>query len=146
MSVKISSTGKGLLEILANLKSPSVKKVEVGIHGNTDSEILAYARAHEFGLGNQVPRPFIRQSFDKNADELKEIGVDFGKQVGQGKINLGKALNSWGMALVTMINSEINDGDNFTPNTPERLKQKGADKHPLQDEGRLQESIKAVVS
>ncbi len=188
MSVKISSTGKGLLEILARLKSPSVKSVTVGIHGDEDSELLKYAAAHEFGLSftrkggvsygfkskkdlnaNKVrflkkgqgvfemgvtrdteitmpQRSFIRQTFDKFADELKEKGVEFSKAVGNGKITLEQALQFWGEELVTLINSEINDGGNFEPNSPATIRKKGAGKHPLQDSGRLQQSIKAVVS
>jgi hypothetical protein len=145
MSVKVKSSGRGLDEILANLKSPSVSKVDVGIHGFEDADLLKYASAHEFGLGPQVQRSFIRQTFDKYADELKAIGVELSASVMDGKITLEQGLFAWGQELVTMINDEINAGSNFEANTPERIAQKGEGLHPLQDSGRLQQSIKAVV-
>lgn len=145
MSVKITSSGKGLADILKNIKSPSIKKVTVGIHGFEEEKLVSYATANEFGLG-VTERPFIRQTFDKFADELKEIGVEFGQAAAAGDLPLNEALFAWGQAFAAMINSEIRDGDNFAPNTPERIEQKGTGKHPLQDKGDLQRAIKAVVS
>lgn len=188
MSVKIASTGNGLNDILSRITNPSVKQVEVGIHGDEDSELLKYASAHEFGLtiereggvsfgfktqadleANRVrflkkgqgvfeigktgpsefdmpERSFIRQTFDKFADELKEIGVELSKAVRDGKITLEQGLFAWGQELVALINKEINDGGNFEPNAPSTIRRKGPGLHPLQESGRLQQSIKAVVS
>lgn len=146
MSIKIKSTGTGLQEILANITSPSVKQVDVGIHGDEDSELLEYAAANEFGLDSLPERSFIRQTFDKFADELKEMGVEISRTVAAGKITLEQGLFIWGEHFVSLINKEINDGDNFEPNTDFTIERKGPGLHPLQETGRLQQSIKAVVN
>lgn len=146
MSVKIRSTGNGLNDILSKITSPSVSLVEVGIHGDEDSELLIYAAENEFGLNSLPERSFIRQTFDKFADELKEVGIELSKSAAAGKITLEQALFAWGEHFVALINKEINDGGNFEPNTDFTISKKGPGLHPLQDSGRLQQSIKAVVS
>ena len=90
-------------------------------------------------------RPFIRQTFEKKFEELKEIGFDFGGLIIDGKMTLDAALELWGDKFVSFIRSEIADGDNFEPNKPKTIKAKGAGKHPLQDSGRLQQALKTIV-
>lgn len=146
MSVEIKVSGNGLNDILSMMTSPSVKQVDVGIHGFEDSELIAYATKQEFGLEGLPIRSFIRQTFDKNADELKAIGVELSNAVADGKLTLEQALFAWGESFVDMINNEINEGTNFEANAQSTIDQKGPGLHPLQDSGRLQQSIKAVVN
>lgn len=90
-------------------------------------------------------RPFIRQTFDKRIKELQEIGVDLGGLVIDDKLMLKQALELWGDKFVAFIRNEIAEGNNFEPNAPATIRMKGAGKHPLQDSGRLQQALKAVV-
>jgi hypothetical protein len=146
MSVKIKSTGNGLRDILSMVTSPSAKQVDVGIHGTEDSELIAYATKNEFGLDGLPVRSFIRQTFDKYADDLKTIGIELSSAVADGKLTLEQALSAWGDEFVGMINNEINEGTNFEENTEYTISRKGQGLHPLQDSGRLQQSIKGVVN
>lgn len=90
-------------------------------------------------------RPFIRQTFEKRFEELKKIGFQFGGLIIDEKMTLDQALELWGDKFVSFIRSEIAEGDNFEANAPATIRKKGADKHPLQDSGRLQLALKAVV-
>lgn len=90
-------------------------------------------------------RPFIRGTFDKRIKELKEIGFDFGGLIIDDKLALKQALELWGEKFVSFIRNEIAEGNNFEPNAPATIRMKGAGKHPLQDSGRLQQALKAVV-
>lgn len=91
------------------------------------------------------PRPFIRQTFDKKIKELQEIGIDFSALVLNNKLNLKQALELWGDQYVAFIRAEVAEGVNFEPNKPATIRAKGGGKHPLQDSGRLMQSLKAVV-
>jgi len=90
-------------------------------------------------------RPFIRQTFDKRLDELKKLGFDLGGLVIDDKLLLKQALENWGDQFVAFIRNEIAEGNNFEPNAPATIRMKGGGKHPLQDSGRLQQALKAVV-
>lgn len=90
-------------------------------------------------------RPFIRQTFDKRLDELRKIGFDLGGLVIDDKLLLKQALETWGDKFVAFIRNEIAEGNNFEPNAPATIRMKGGGKHPLQDSGRLQQALKAVV-
>lgn len=90
-------------------------------------------------------RPFIRQTFEKRFDELKKIGFQFGGLIIDDKMTLDQALELWGDKFVAFIRNEIAEGSNFIPNKPATIRKKGGGKHPLQDSGRLQQALKAVV-
>lgn len=125
--------------------SKSGEFVTVGVHGDVDNDVLKYAIRNEFGEGNIPSRPFIRQSFDKNQRGLKDTGVMLIQKYLDGSITKEQALFFWGESLVDEIQNEINEGVNFVENSAATIKKKGTGKHPLQDTGRLQQSIKAVV-
>ena len=90
-------------------------------------------------------RPFIRQTFDKNTRALGRVGQDLGWLVMRNKQTIKQALENWGDQFVAMIRAEVAAGNNFAPNKPLTIKQKGEGKHPLQDSGRLMQSLKSVV-
>jgi hypothetical protein len=90
-------------------------------------------------------RPFMRQTFDKYKEEIYEIGLKFARLVRDGSIDVKEALFGWGEYYNNLIQSEINEGTNFAENAKSTLKKKGGNKNPLQDKGRLQQSIKTVV-
>lgn len=90
-------------------------------------------------------RPFLRQTFDKYQKELLDIGFDLGNLVLEGKLTTKKAFELWGDKFISMIRSEVAEGNNFEPNAPATIKRKGAGLHPLQETGRLMQSLKTVM-
>lgn len=129
----------------------------VGIQSGEDQELLKYASAQEFGARIErtgkngeyeivLPsRPFLRQTYDKYFDEIVKEGKRMAAAVTDGRLTKSQALFAWGEFYKSLINKEINDGNNFEPNKPKTLKRKGGNKFPLQDSGRLQGAIKTVV-
>lgn len=170
-TASISDTDTGWDKLAKTLKGMSTKTVKVGIQSNEDAELLTIANVQEFGADITVtpkmrgffraafgvnlkksttkitipPRPFIRQTFDKRLDELKKTGFDVGGLVIDDKLTLEQALELWGDQFVAFIRNEIAEGNNFEPNAPLTIERKGSGKHPLQDSGRLQQALKAVV-
>lgn len=104
--------------------------------------VLGVTEPHKITIPS---RPFIRQTFDKRLDELTKIGFDLGGLVIDDKLLLKQALDIWGDKFVAFIRNEIAEGNNFEPNAPATIRMKGGGKHPLQDSGRLQQALKAVV-
>lgn len=104
--------------------------------------VLGVTKPHKIIIPS---RPFIRGTFDKRIKELEEIGFDLGKLVIDDKLVLKQALELWGDKFVAFIRNEIAEGNNFEPNAPATIRMKGGGKHPLQDSGRLQQALKAVV-
>lgn len=104
--------------------------------------VLGVTEPHEITIPS---RPFIRQTFDKRIKELEEIGVDLGKLVLNDKMTLKQALELWGDKFIAFIRSEVAEGTNFEPNKPATIRAKGGGKAPLQDSGRLMNSLKSVV-
>lgn len=128
-----------------NLKTGKLNIVTVGVHGFEDSEVIEYALANEFGTRKIPSRPFIRQTYDKFEKEIREEGFKLYQAYIEGEIDREQALFAWGQFFVNLIQNEINEGNNFVENKPATLKAKGGNKNPLQDSGRLQQSIKSVV-
>lgn len=158
-------------KLAKTLKGMSSQTVKAGIQSNEDAELLMIANVQEFGADITVTpkmrgffravfgvslkksttkitipsRPFIRRTFDKRLDELKKLGFDLGGLVIDDKLTLEQSLELWGEKFVAFIRNEIAEGNNFEPNAPLTIERKGAGKHPLQDSGRLQQALKAVV-
>ena len=171
VNVKITDEDSGWEKLAADLKKISEQKSVVGIQADEDAQLLTIANVQEFGATipvtpkmraffrgafkinlkptttsiNIPSRPFIRQTVDKREAELIETGFDLGGLIIDGKMTVKSALEIWGDKLVSMMRSEIAEGNNFEPNAPLTIMNKGAGKHPLQDSGRLQQALKAVV-
>jgi len=145
LSVNLTDKDSGWDKFAQELDALKGKKVVVGIQSNEDTELLKYANANEFGTEIIPPRPFIRQTFEKELETLKETGFKLGEQVMFGKLSHKSALELWGGKFISLIRSEVAEGNNFEPNAPLTIRKKGAGKHPLQDSGRLMQALKAVV-
>lgn len=104
--------------------------------------VLGVTEPHDIDIPS---RPYIRQTFDKRIKELEEIGFDLSKLVLDGKLTLKQALENWSDKYIAFIRQEVAEGTNFEPNKPATIRAKGAGKHPLQDSGRLMNSLKGVV-
>jgi hypothetical protein len=171
-NVTIKDTDLGLDKFLKNLESLSKKRIEVGIQATEESKLLIIAGANEFGADIPVTpkmraffrgafkinlkkttthikipaRPFIRQTFDKRLEELKEIGFDLGQLVLDDKMMLEGALELWGDKFVSFIRQEVAEGTNFEANAPLTVEQKGGGLSPLQGtSGKLMNALKGVV-
>lgn len=145
MTLKVTEKKDLLNDLVRNLSNPEGNTALVGIHGDADSEVLEYAVKNEFGTKNIPARPFIRQTFDKFKEDIITRGLELFVFVRDKKLTKKQALFAWGEFYKDLVQGQINEGTNFVPNAPSTLKAKGGNKHPLQDQGRLQQSIKTVV-
>lgn len=171
LTVNITDKDSGYDKFAATLESFKKKAVDVGIQSNEDSQLLTIANVQEFGAEITVTpkmraffrgafkinlkkttnmiiipsRPFIRQTFSKREKELLKIGFALARAVIDDKLTVKQALENWGDQGVAFIRSEVADGNNFAPNAPLTIRQKGVGKHPLQDSGRLMQALKAVL-
>lgn len=172
VNVKITEDRSGWDKFAKTLETLKRKRALVGIQADEDKELLTIAGVQEFGAEIPVTpkmrgffrhafgvnlkksttfisipsRPFIRQTFEKKEAELVEQGFALAGLVIDGKLTVDQALEIWGDKAVSFIRSEIADGDNFKENAPLTVKLKGEGKHPLQDSGRLQQALKAIVA
>ncbi len=170
-NVKITDVDSGWDKLAVKLKEMSENVAVVGIQANEDALLLTIANVQEFGAEIPVtdkmrgffrfkfgislkksttvikipPRPFIRQTFDKRQAELMKTGVELAGLMIDDKLTVQAVYEIWGDQFVSFIRDEIAEGNNFEPNAPLTVMNKGKGKHPLQDEGRLQQAIKAVV-
>lgn len=85
------------------------KKILVGIVGETDSEVLKIAHAHEYGTGKLPERSFIRASFDAEQDKLGEIVAGSVNKVLSGQINADAAANAIGAQAAQLVQNFIDD-------------------------------------
>lgn len=85
------------------------KKILVGIVGETDSEVLKIAHAHEYGTGKLPERSFIRASFDAEQDKLGEIVTGSVNKVLSGQINADAAANAIGAQAAQLVQNFIDD-------------------------------------
>lgn len=172
VKTQIIEKDSGWEQLAKTLKNISDQQATVGIQADEDAQLLTIANVQEFGASipvtpkmraffrgafkinlkksttviNIPSRPFIRQTIDKREAELIEIGFDLGLQIIDGKMTVKSALEIWGDKAVSFMRSEIAEGNNFEPNAPLTIMNKGAGKKPLQDSGRLQQALKAVVT
>lgn len=94
---------------------------------------VALAVIHEYGAGHIPSRPFMRQAFQNNLEQIEKVSTSLHKQYLDGKITKQQALSRLGEWYGGVIKKEIRNG-NFTPLSPITIKMKGSDK-PLIDTG-----------
>jgi len=171
LTVKIEEDRSGWDKFAGTLEEIGKKSIHAGIQADEDAELVMIAGVQEFGADIRVTpkmrgffhyafginlkhettfisipsRPFIRQTFDKREAELLELGFDLAGLIIDGVLTVDQALGNWGDKLISLIRSEVAEGDNFKPNAPLTKTVKGAGKHPLQDSGRLMNALKAVI-
>ncbi len=170
LNIKITDKDSGWDKLAEDLASLRKKSVVTGIQAEEDSELLTIANVNEFGADIPVTqetrnlfrshgmplreatksihipsRPFIRQTFSKKEKELAKIGFKMARLIVDGKIGIDQGLELWGDKFVSMIRSEVADGNNFKPNAPLTIAIKGGGLQPLQNTGRLMQSLKSVV-
>lgn len=109
----------------------------------SDKDVALIAAWNEFGTKNIPERPFMRNAWDKNEDELyKRIKAEWaaitaGKKTAEHSLEL---LGAWHQNKIQM---EIVNGD-YVANAPNTVARKGSSR-PLIDTGRMRQSIRYVI-
>ena len=99
------------------------------------AEIALY---NELGTSTIPARPFMKQAFENNQDEIEDFVSQGLKKIAvSGKFK--QFLHLLGVKLVDVVQSEIEDG-NFTPNSAATIRRKGSD-HPLIDTATMKNSV-----
>ena len=110
----------------------------------SDITLIEKATFNEFGTEHIPPRPFIRQTFDENEDELTALAVKLDTQILQEKITRKKALDMLGQTHQNQIQSNMVTRGAFEENAEITKIKKGSDM-PLVDTGQLRQSISFEV-
>jgi hypothetical protein len=138
---------KGYSKIIQEMKRAATLVVDVGVQAGSTAadggDLVTVAAIHEFGTDNTPSRPFTRESFDQNVNELDKFMQGIGERIITNRISTNQGLNLVGQKMTGIIQKKIVDGP-WTPNAPSTIRQKGSDK-PLIDTGRLRQSIRHVV-
>jgi len=85
--------------------------------GPTVARIAAW---NEMGTVNIPPRPFMRQSIDRNEDRMREMCKIQLAEIVSGRTETQEALSKIGALQVGFIQNEIRNGG-FTPNAPSTI-------------------------
>ena len=111
------------------------------------ADMILVAAANEFGTadGHIPPRPFIRGAFDEKQRDLRRTAERLWDQVIAGKLTMHQALGLLGEEHQGQVQAYISALQ--TPaNAPSTIRQKstsaGVGDSPLEDEGRLRNSIR----
>lgn len=139
---------KGYSRILREMKKAANLAVEVGVQAGETTEdgkadLATVAAIQEFGTEEIPSRPFTRESFDQNFNELDKFMQGVGDRIITNRISAEQGLNLVGQKMTGIIQKKIVDGP-WTPNAPATIAQKGSDR-PLIDTGHLRQSIRHVV-
>ena len=138
---------KAIKQLIAKLSRPIV--VRVGIQGSEASRmyegvsVADIAAIHEFGLGNNPVRSWLRAWFDENEQRLAEDLRRGYRRVIAGDINAETLANAFGLRAVTSIQERISAGIS-PPLHPETIRRKGSST-PLIDTGVLRSSVTFVL-
>lgn len=145
--LKITDRDAGLKRLLRDTLIPGKTNVTVGVqadvgsqqHVNSKLTVLDIATIHEFGLGNNPERSFIRATFDANQEQNLELIYRLAQLVLDGKLTRDEALNQLGLRFQAQVIDRINS--NIPPPlSPATVKRKGSSL-ALVDTGQLKSSI-----
>ncbi len=129
-------------------------RVDVGVFGEEDAEMVIIAGAHEFGTDKagksrnvMIPkRSFLRSTLDEE-EETIERAVDKAKvDIVTGKVKQETFLNRIGIWFVGKVQAKIRAGgepyvENAASVKAAKIKRGRTEPKPLNDEGRLRQSI-----
>lgn len=150
------------LSIIDHLKKT---KIEIGIFGEDDANILMIARVHEFGVDINVTqkmrgfflaqgtplskgknkisipeRSFIRSGYDKNLNKIVKVVENLLPKVFSFDLTVDQFYEQLGAYTVGFIQEYMTDLRD-PPNAPLTLEKKKPKTNPLIDTGKLRESI-----
>lgn len=145
MSIKVKDNGyKEVLKSLTSGENPTIK---VGVFGSKASEehsagvsVLDIANFHEFGLGNNPERSFVRGWAEEN--ESAVVGMlkkEIQASVKRRDTSFSRGFDRIGLYCQSGIQQRISDGIP-PPLAPSTVKRKGSST-PLIDTGQLRSSV-----
>lgn len=127
--------------ILRELNKLMGSAIEVGIFGESGSEILLRATVNEFGAPSvNIPeRSFIRAGYDRYKSTFRQEMISIIPAVVQGRISAERVLDILGESFVTKIRQYLIELDT-PPNAESTIRKKGSS-NPLIDTGQMRDSI-----
>ena len=160
--VDTTMVDRGWNKVVSEIKKLDGSYVKVGLpengkiqpgskqgSGNDDvstmSELVTIGAVQEYGAPNRgIPsRPFMRITFDKSVNALKNIKVKLINEIYDGKSTVEHALNKIGIWYSAKIKATITALKD-PPNDPKTIKRKGSS-NPLIDSSQMRNSITHVI-
>lgn len=142
---------RGAREVVRRMADAGKQVVKVGIFGDAASETkegrdetglatnVEVASFHEFGLGNNPERSFIRATVDDSLEEIKELQRKVGKGILQRRFSEAQGLGIIGAFVQAEIQKRIQAG--IPPDLTDATKDRKGSSTPLIDTGQLIQSI-----
>jgi hypothetical protein len=141
---KVTPKGKDFFRQIAELAKLQVRVgFQQGAASEGGADIVDVAMWNELGTEHIPPRPFLRQSVENNAAQIKAMAEAQVKKLVKGQTTAQGALQALGTMQKGLIQNEIKSGG-FTPNAPRTIAKKGS-AQPLIDTGRLRQSVTFVI-
>jgi len=146
--VRITDRDRGWKALLKRTSHMARQRgVTVGVHsgegaapsGDSELTVLDVATIHEFGLGHNPERSFVRDFADEKRDEVKAAEKKIARAVTKGSQNLEDGLERFGLWIVSEMQARIRAGI-APPNDPVTIARKGSST-PLINFGQLVGSI-----
>ncbi|MBU8908508.1 hypothetical protein [Desertibacillus haloalkaliphilus] len=154
VKVRDNNNIPNVLSIIEELNS---KKLEIGIFGDDDGDMVKIASVHEFGATinrkgsrkdgtsysfqiNIPERSFLRSTFDNEVDDMTDLMQQLiERRVLTGRMSVDAFYQAIGEELVSRIRRTIRNLD--TPPNAESTIKKKRSSSPLIDDGHLRRSI-----
>lgn len=119
----------------------------VGIHDDAGTTgglaVATVASFHEFGMGNNPERSFLRSWFDEKKSDIADMMTKSEKAVYKGDITQEQALERLGLRFAAEVQGKIVGG--IPPANAESTVARKGSSTPLIDSGHLRSSIKHKV-
>jgi len=145
-SSSLKDVDKGYRSLMRRLGNQKNAGVQVGVFGDgsdktyEDGITVGYlAEIHEYGLGNNPERSWLRAYVDANRDRIHEMLRVVAQEHLKKKMPLEQGLNLVGLKIVGEIQQRIADGI-APPLTEATIRRKGSTT-PLIDTGQFRSSI-----
>lgn len=145
IDVDDTQEGKDLEKALEELDG---KEVEIGFIAGQDTEedgadVAEVAGINEFGTSTIPSRPFLRNSFDNNQDEINNFCDNLSGKMLSGQTDVKQGLKLLGEKQRNLIDDEIRKGD-YAENAPVTIAKKHSS-HPLIDTGQMRQSVHYMI-
>jgi len=162
MTVKWKKKDRGLDEIIKNLSDHYA--VTVGIHqkdnqqyeggtnangpvsGNKNITYASIGHIHEFGIGNNPERPWLRYGLSSNMEELKKQAAFVMGEISKGDMTMKVAAGQLGVTAVGGIIDQLNSSSSPYKANSQATKDRKGSEQPLIDTGGFKSRIKHQVN
>ena len=151
--VRITDRDRGYKALMRRVqKAARGRTVKVGLlsgdgaepAGDGDKSLLDVATFHEFGIGNNPERSFVRAWFDENINEHKALERKLAESVVKGQNTIESALEKMGLLLSATMQMRIRGG--ISPaNAESTIRRKGSSTPLIGESGSLVANISHEV-